>query len=106
MFSGVNSDSLRPISMVAASTVLSPGTEISPLASKEKLPQQQQQWTEQETKDLIGIRAELEKDFTVAKRNKALWEIVSANMRERGYRRTPDQCKLCLGQVRNINLND
>ncbi|KAF2308934.1 hypothetical protein GH714_024766 [Hevea brasiliensis] len=93
IFGSVNIDYLRPISMAMASTMLSPEADNSPSASKEKGPQPQQQWTEQETKDLIGIRAELEKDFTVAKRKKALWEIVSAKLRERGYRRTPDQCK-------------
>nr|DAD36434.1 TPA_asm: hypothetical protein HUJ06_007075 [Nelumbo nucifera] len=51
------------------------------------------QWGHQETRDFIAIRAELERDFTVAKRNKTLWEIVAAKMKERGYRRTPDQCK-------------
>ncbi|XP_068650256.1 trihelix transcription factor GT-3b-like [Aristolochia californica] len=51
------------------------------------------QWSHQETRDFIAIRAELERDFTVAKRNKTLWEVVAAKMKERGYRRTPDQCK-------------
>ncbi|XP_057511790.1 trihelix transcription factor GT-3b-like [Actinidia eriantha] len=51
------------------------------------------QWSQLETRDLIAIRAELERDFTVAKRNKTLWEVVSARMRELGYRRTADQCK-------------
>ncbi|KAK9276805.1 hypothetical protein L1049_006341 [Liquidambar formosana] len=51
------------------------------------------QWSHQETREFIGIRAELERDFTVAKRNKTLWEVVAAKMKERGYRRTPDQCK-------------
>ena len=51
------------------------------------------QWSHRETRDLIAIRAELERDFTVAKRNKTLWEVVSARMRELGYRRTADQCK-------------
>ncbi|KAA8528187.1 hypothetical protein F0562_035562 [Nyssa sinensis] len=51
------------------------------------------QWSQQETRDFIAIRAELERDFTVSKRNKTLWEVVAAKMRERGYRRSPDQCK-------------
>ncbi|CAK9179247.1 unnamed protein product [Ilex paraguariensis] len=51
------------------------------------------QWSYQETKDFIGIRAELERDFTVARRNKTLWEVVAAKMKERGYRRNPEQCK-------------
>ncbi|XP_048230325.1 trihelix transcription factor GT-3b isoform X2 [Ricinus communis] len=63
---------------------------VSPASSSSQV---QVQWGEEETKELIGIRGELEKDFTVAKRNKALWEIVSVKMRERGYHRTPPQCK-------------
>ncbi|EOY25433.1 hypothetical protein QQP08_012001 [Theobroma cacao] len=51
------------------------------------------QWGPEETRELILIRGELERDFTAAKRNKTLWEIVSARMRDRGYIRTPDQCK-------------
>lgn len=50
-------------------------------------------WSQQETRDFIAIRGELERDFTVAKRNKSLWEVVAAKMKELGYRRTPDQCK-------------
>ncbi|XP_065880000.1 trihelix transcription factor GT-3b-like [Euphorbia lathyris] len=95
MFSGGDNDPLRPVTMKAASTMRSPTPEILPSMSKERISahQQQLQWAEEETKELIRIRADLEKDFTVAKRNKALWEIVSLKMRERGYRRTPDQCK-------------
>ncbi|XP_042488511.1 trihelix transcription factor GT-3b-like [Macadamia integrifolia] len=51
------------------------------------------QWTHQEAKDFIAIRAELERDFTVTKRNKTLWGIVAARMKKKGYRRSPDQCK-------------
>ncbi|XP_058086898.1 trihelix transcription factor GT-3b-like [Magnolia sinica] len=56
---------------------------------EERVPQ----WTHQETRDFIAIRAELERDFNLAKRNKTLWEAVAARMKERGYRRSPDQCK-------------
>lgn len=56
---------------------------------EERIPQ----WGYQETKDFITIRAELEKDFTQTKRNKSLWEIISAKMKERGHRRSADQCK-------------
>ncbi|MCO5596712.1 hypothetical protein L7F22_050780 [Adiantum nelumboides] len=52
------------------------------------------QWSYQETKDFIGIRSELERDFTLAKRNKGLWETISSKMKERGYNRTGEQCKL------------
>eukprot|EP00249_Psilotum_nudum_P014720 c24965_g2_i1 orf=1092-2003(-) len=51
------------------------------------------QWGFHETKDFIAIRAELEKDFTQTKRNKTLWEMISSKMRERGYRRSAEQCK-------------
>ncbi|XP_011015753.1 PREDICTED: trihelix transcription factor GT-3b-like [Populus euphratica] len=78
------------INMMPTAAILSPTTEISPRGP----PPQHPQWGLQETKELIGIRAELEKDFTVTKRNETLWEIVSAKMREKGYyRRTPEQCK-------------
>ncbi|OMO94708.1 trihelix transcription factor GT-3b-like protein [Corchorus capsularis] len=51
------------------------------------------QWGPEETRELILIRGELERDFTAAKRNKTLWEIVNARMKNTGYIRTPDQCK-------------
>ncbi|KAI3703572.1 hypothetical protein L1987_73745 [Smallanthus sonchifolius] len=50
-------------------------------------------WNQQETRDFIAIRVELERDFMVAKRNRSLWEVVAMRMKELGYRRTPDQCK-------------
>lgn len=43
--------------------------------------------------ELITIRGELERDFNASKRNKALWETVAYRMREKGFIRTPDQCK-------------
>ncbi|KAL7111969.1 hypothetical protein ACP275_05G122900 [Erythranthe tilingii] len=51
------------------------------------------QWSNQETREFIEIRAQLEWDFITAKRNKNLWEAVANRMREKGYRRTADQCK-------------
>lgn len=51
------------------------------------------QWGNQETREFIAIRGELEAEFTVTKRNKSLWEVVAAKMKDLGYRRTPDQCK-------------
>ncbi|KAM7493606.1 hypothetical protein LguiB_028215 [Lonicera macranthoides] len=69
---------------------------LDPPAADEEFPRRDErvpQWSQQETRDFIGIRAELERDFTVAKRNKTLWEVVAAKMSERGYRRSPDQCK-------------
>lgn len=56
---------------------------------EERIPQ----WGYQETKDFIAIRSELEKDFTQTKRNKSLWEIIASKMKERGHRRSADQCK-------------
>lgn len=51
------------------------------------------QWSSQETRDLIEIRAQLEWAFTEANRNIDLWELVSERIREKGYWRTADQCK-------------
>ena len=56
---------------------------------EERVPQ----WSHQETGDFIAIRAELERDFALTKRNKTLWEAVANKMKEMGYKRTPDQCK-------------
>lgn len=53
----------------------------------------QAQWGDEETRDLILIRGEVEREFTGIKRNKTVWEIVSFKMKEKGYSRTPDQCK-------------
>lgn len=52
------------------------------------------QWGLEETKELIRIRAEAERgSASPARRSKALWEAVSAEMLLRGFARTPDQCK-------------
>ncbi|KAK8614348.1 hypothetical protein V6N13_122708 [Hibiscus sabdariffa] len=51
------------------------------------------QWGQEETRELIFMRGELEKDFSATKHNKSLWEVVSAGMKDRGFTRTPDQCK-------------
>ncbi|KAF9685631.1 hypothetical protein SADUNF_Sadunf03G0074600 [Salix dunnii] len=80
---------LGPINMMPIEAMLSPKAEISPRGP----PLLQPQWGLRETEEFIGIRAELKKDFTVTKRNKTLWEMVSARMGEKGYRRTPGQCK-------------
>ncbi|GKV06035.1 hypothetical protein SLEP1_g17970 [Rubroshorea leprosula] len=70
------------------------------------IPQQQQhisvnvdvgdrfpQWNIEETKEFLMIRAELDQTFMETKRNKLLWGIVSAKMKERGYNRSAEQCK-------------
>ncbi|KAL4325044.1 hypothetical protein GQ457_11G020030 [Hibiscus cannabinus] len=51
------------------------------------------QWGQEETRELIFIRGELEKDFSATKHNKTLWEVVSAGMKDKGFTRTPHQCK-------------
>ena len=56
---------------------------------EERIPQ----WGYHETKEFIAIRAELEKDFTQTKRNKTLWELIERKMKEKGFRRSADQCK-------------
>lgn len=95
MFAGEDDDGdggqpLGRIGMMAPS-LLSPPAAAAPTQQQQQ--QHQPQWSQEETREFIRIRAELERDFTAAKRNKNLWEIVSARMRERGYRRTPEQCK-------------
>ncbi|KAE8727452.1 Solute:sodium symporter [Hibiscus syriacus] len=50
------------------------------------------QWGQEETRELIFIRGELERDFTATKHNKTFWEVVSSKMKDRGFTRTPDQC--------------
>ncbi|KAL4587148.1 hypothetical protein LXL04_000014 [Taraxacum kok-saghyz] len=51
------------------------------------------QWTVEETRELLQIRAELDSTFMETKRNKLLWEVTSTKMKERGYNRSGDQCK-------------
>lgn len=51
------------------------------------------QWSIQETRDLLMIRAELDQTFIETKRNKVLWEVVAKKMKERGYNRSTEQCK-------------
>ncbi|KAL9242629.1 hypothetical protein vseg_016613 [Gypsophila vaccaria] len=52
-----------------------------------------QQWSSQETAELIRIRGGLESEFAVSKRNRLLWETVGCRMSDLGFVRTPDQCK-------------
>ncbi|KAJ4979594.1 hypothetical protein NE237_010374 [Protea cynaroides] len=51
------------------------------------------QWSLQETKEFLAIRAELDRTFMETKRNKLLWEVISSKMKERGYTRSSEQCK-------------
>lgn len=58
-------------------------------ASGDRFPQ----WSIQETRDFLMIRAELDPTFMETKRNKLLWEVIATKMREKGYNRSADQCK-------------
>ncbi|KAK7294704.1 hypothetical protein RJT34_17597 [Clitoria ternatea] len=51
------------------------------------------QWSIQETKEFLSIRAELDQTFMETKRNKQLWEVISNTMKEKGYHRSAEQCK-------------
>ncbi|EFJ24175.1 hypothetical protein SELMODRAFT_267798 [Selaginella moellendorffii] len=56
---------------------------------EERIPQ----WGFHETKEFIAIRAEFEREFTQTKRNKTLWELIAGRMKDKGFRRSADQCK-------------
>ncbi|KAK7252560.1 hypothetical protein RIF29_36602 [Crotalaria pallida] len=95
MFGGGGDDALAARLGIVPPSLLNPATPsvISPeISASERVPSQPQ-WSQQETREFIAIRAELERDFTASKRNKTLWEVVSSKMRERGFRRSPEQCK-------------
>jgi hypothetical protein len=51
-------------------------------------------WSEPEVLLLISVRAEdgINKKFRMQKRNKDLWQEVSARLAARGYQRSPDNC--------------
>ncbi|XP_002533637.2 trihelix transcription factor GT-3b [Ricinus communis] len=51
------------------------------------------QWSIQETKEFLMIRAELDRTFMETKRNKLLWEVISNKMKEKGFHRSAEQCK-------------
>ncbi|KAG2335047.1 hypothetical protein Bca4012_016040 [Brassica carinata] len=55
----------------------------------ERIPQ----WSIEETKELLGIREELDQTFMETKRNKLLWEVVAAKMADKGFSRSAEQCK-------------
>ncbi|KAK7309480.1 hypothetical protein RJT34_06236 [Clitoria ternatea] len=96
MFGGGGDDALAArLGMVTPSMLNQAAIsgEMSPAAAREERAPAQPQWSQQETREFIAIRAELERDFTASKRNKTLWEVVSSKMRERGFRRSPEQCK-------------
>ncbi|CAI0425345.1 unnamed protein product [Linum tenue] len=51
------------------------------------------QWSIQETKEFLVIRAELDRTFMETKRNKLLWEVISTKMKDKGFHRSAEQCK-------------
>ncbi|XP_068667741.1 trihelix transcription factor GT-3b-like [Aristolochia californica] len=51
------------------------------------------QWSQNETREFIAIRAELDRTFMETKRNRLLWDLVSNTMKEKGFYRSADQCK-------------
>ncbi|KAF2306393.1 hypothetical protein GH714_017466 [Hevea brasiliensis] len=51
------------------------------------------QWSIQETKHFLMIRAELDRTFMETKRNKLLWQVISNKMKEKGFHRSAEQCK-------------
>ncbi|ESQ40073.1 hypothetical protein EUTSA_v10015815mg [Eutrema salsugineum] len=62
---------------------------MDPGGGGERIPQ----WSIEETKELLGIREELDQTFMETKRNKLLWEVVAAKMADKGFVRSAEQCK-------------
>ncbi|XP_062230659.1 trihelix transcription factor GT-3a-like [Phragmites australis] len=93
-FHHLNSSFSSPYhSLLSPSPPLPPPLAAEPPAGaaleRERLPQ----WSHAETAAFLAIRAELDHSFLTTKRNKALWEAVSARLGAQGFFRTPDQCK-------------
>ncbi|WCJ38676.1 Trihelix transcription factor GT-1 [Euphorbia peplus] len=49
-------------------------------------------WVQDETRNLIGLRREMDGLFNTSKSNKHLWEQISSKMREKGFDRSPTMC--------------
>ncbi|KAJ7957616.1 trihelix transcription factor GT-1 [Quillaja saponaria] len=49
-------------------------------------------WVQDETRNLIALRREMDALFNTSKSNKHLWEQISAKMREKGFDRSPTMC--------------
>ncbi|XP_076913210.1 trihelix transcription factor GT-1-like [Bidens hawaiensis] len=49
-------------------------------------------WVQQETRLLITLRREVDRQFNTSKSNKHLWEQISAKMRDKGFDRSPMMC--------------
>lgn len=51
-------------------------------------------WSDEETLELVAIRAELDQDFIESRRNgSSLWDLVSLRMEGKGFHKAPFQCK-------------
>ncbi|KAE9607985.1 hypothetical protein Lal_00003687 [Lupinus albus] len=49
-------------------------------------------WVQDETRNLISLRREMDALFNTSKSNKHLWEQISAKMRDKGFDRSPTMC--------------
>ncbi|KAI4343362.1 hypothetical protein L6164_010720 [Bauhinia variegata] len=49
-------------------------------------------WVQDETRNLIALRRDMDGLFNTSKSNKHLWEQISAKMREKGFDRSPTMC--------------
>ncbi|XP_008464201.1 trihelix transcription factor GT-3b isoform X1 [Cucumis melo] len=50
-------------------------------------------WSVLETKELLAIRAALDKNFSEMKQNRMLWISVAGKMKAKGFNRSDEQCK-------------
>lgn len=50
-------------------------------------------WSVPETKELLAIRAALDKSFSEIKHNRTLWISVAGEMKAKGFNRNDEQCK-------------
>ena len=56
-------------------------------------PAKPNRWKPDEVMKLINLRGQLHRRFLVVKRQKALWEEISANLLADGINRSPRQCQ-------------
>ncbi|OIV97488.1 hypothetical protein TanjilG_11012 [Lupinus angustifolius] len=49
-------------------------------------------WVQDETRNLISLRREMDALFNTSKSNKHLWDQISAKMRDKGFDRSPTMC--------------
>ncbi|KAB1216225.1 Trihelix transcription factor GT-3b [Morella rubra] len=101
---GGDGEGLSRVGMMTSATLLTADRK-PPVERGGPQAAMQPQWSQQETREFIGIWAEVEMEmdlgttntntFNNSKRTKTttLWEVVSTRMREKGYKRTPEQCK-------------